>query len=73
MSNSLIDEKNRSAEHWGIKTKKILKYNWKNLENHSRPARTLNKVYYLNSKNLVKFSNNQTEKSLCSSRKNSIR
>ena len=33
MSNSLIDEKNRSAEHWGIKTKKILKYNWKNLEN----------------------------------------
>ena len=48
MSNSLIDEKNRSAEHWGIKTKKILKYNWKNLENHSRPARALNKVYYLN-------------------------
>ena len=39
----------------GNKTKKILKYNWKNLENHSRPARTLNKVYYLNSKKFSKI------------------
>jgi hypothetical protein len=55
MFNSLIDEKNRSAEHWGIKTKIILKNNWKNLENKSRPAKVLNKVYYLDSKKFHKI------------------
>ena len=64
MFNSLIDGKNRSAEHWGVKNQKILKNNWKNLENKSRPARELNKVNYLNSKKFYKIFKQSNKKEL---------
>ena len=41
MSKFFIDEKNRSAEHWGIKTQQVLKDNWIDLEKESRPAKSL--------------------------------
>jgi len=64
MFNSLIDRKNRSAEHWGIKTQKILKNNWKNLESKSRPARELHKVHYLDSQKFYKIFKQSNKKEL---------
>ncbi len=50
MSKFFIDEKNRSAEHWGIKTQQVLKDNWIDLEKESRPAKSLKKVFFLDAK-----------------------
>ncbi len=50
MNNVIIDKKNRSAEHWSNKTYKLLKTNWKDLENKNRPCKELKKIYFLSSK-----------------------
>tara|TARA_B100001564_G_C20614377_1_gene659140 strand:- start:572 stop:1456 length:885 start_codon:yes stop_codon:yes gene_type:complete len=52
MLEDLNDRKNRSAEHWAIKTQKILKSNWKKLEKNSTPAKELKNIRYLEA---VKF------------------
>ena len=64
MKVSITDRKNRSAEHWSIKTQKILKSNWKNLERKSDSAKEFKNILYLDSKEFLNAFNKSNREKL---------